>query len=608
MAARVCVLIGELLMKLKKLIFISSFALLTSPASYAETNTSLSPVVVTATRTAETGDETISPMVVISREEIERHAGANIEDIIRMETGIEISRNGGQGQTTSIFIRGTDSNHTLVMIDGVKMNPGTIGGASIQNISIDMIERIEIVKGPRSTLYGSDAIGGVINIITKRRDTDGDSYQVGISVGPYSTQKMNLSANNKQGDKAAGINFSATSSDGFSTKTTSTVERGFDNINLHVYGQKKMGDANVQVSHWQSEGTTEYLSFGLASIDQDYVNATTTVQLENQPTDTWSSTLKLSRIQDKIDQNQGADFANTSRYTLDWQNDTQLNDNNLLSAGLYISEEATTASSFGTNFDIDTSINALFLQNIFNAKQHKLISGVRFTDHETFGNETTWNIEYGYTVDKNLRFSVASNTGFRAPDSSDRFGFGGTPNLLPEVSKNIEFGIRYRPAKNHSISFDVYKNKITNLIEYDTGTSTNQNIGLAEITGNELAYKYSGEHWRVKASGIEQAPENALTNAPLLRRAKHTYSLSLGYTTTDFDINVNTYYSGKRQDFGPVTLDEYTLVQLSAQYRVSDSLNINMRIENLTDENYFLANGFNTHDRGVYLELNYKID
>ena len=137
------------------------------------------PIIVTATRTAQTADETISPVIVISRENLETQTGAEIADILHHYAGIDIGRNGGPGQQTSIFIRGANSNHTLVMIDGININPD-IGNAPLQNIRLDMIERIEIIKGPRSTLYGSQAIGGVINIIT-RKAKEGSHYEVHAS-------------------------------------------------------------------------------------------------------------------------------------------------------------------------------------------------------------------------------------------------------------------------------------------------------------------------------------------------------------------------------------------------------------------------------------------
>ena len=139
-------------------------------ACFADDKARHQQIVVTATREKQDLERTMAPVLVIDRDEIELSLARDLADLLRFHAGLEISRNGGTGQTTSLFVRGTDSNHVLVMIDGIKINPGTIGGAAIQNIRPDMIQRIEVVKGPRSSLYGSDAIGGVINVITRKAD------------------------------------------------------------------------------------------------------------------------------------------------------------------------------------------------------------------------------------------------------------------------------------------------------------------------------------------------------------------------------------------------------------------------------------------------------
>jgi len=175
------------------------------------------PVIVTATRTPQIADASVAPVIVISRQELQQNPDADIADILQMYAGIEIGRNGGPGQTASFFIRGTNSNQTLVMINGVKINPGTIGNAALQNINLSMIDHIEVVLGPHSTLYGSEAIGGVINIITKQRKKDGTDFNVGVSGGSYNTRSIRLGADNRTGDRSAGIQISGTRSDGFPT-------------------------------------------------------------------------------------------------------------------------------------------------------------------------------------------------------------------------------------------------------------------------------------------------------------------------------------------------------------------------------------------------------
>jgi vitamin B12 transporter len=568
------------------------------------------PVIVTATRTVQLADESVAPVIVIDNKTLKENPGADIADILRMYTGIEISRNGGPGQTTTMFIRGADSNQTLVMIDGVKINPGTIGGAALQNIDLSMVDHIEVVKGPRSTLYGSEAIGGVINIITKRRSTEGSDYNIAQSAGSYGTYETRVSAYNKTSDAGAGVEASYARSDGFPTLASSSIDSGYNNLNLHVYGSKRVGDTNYDISHWQSSGNTQYLDFLAAPLDQDFENATTTVTAKTSMSANWLSTLKLSNITDKIDQNQSSDFTHTSRYAIDWQNDVQWNTQNLLSTGLYRSQQATSALIYGSGFDVDTYVNAVYVQNIRTTGLTTLVSGLRYTDNQTYGDQTTWNLEYGINLSKALRLTLASNSGFRAPDSTDLYGYGGNPNLQAETSQNAEVGLRYQFSASQRMTLNVFRNKITNLIEYNTTTSMVENIGQATITGSELVYDFAREHWSVRASAQVQDPHDDSNDSQLLRRTEHAYSGIVKYHGANYSLGVQAYYSGTRPDLDfntgtPVVLAAYTLVNLTAEYRLSPNLSANLRIENLGNTYYQLADGYNTPDRSAYAELRY---
>lgn len=567
------------------------------------------PVIVTATRTAQIADESVAPVIVIDQQTLQQNPGADIADILSMYAGIEISRNGGPSQTTSMFIRGAESNQTLVMIDGVKINPGTIGGAALQNIDLSMIDHIEVVKGPRSTLYGSEAIGGVINIITKHRKTDGSDYSAAVSGGSYGTKGLRLGAHNHTGDRGAGIEASYVKSDGFPTKAVSSIDRGYDNLNLHVYGSKHLGDTDYTVSHWQSSGNTEYLDFSNLPVDQDFQNTTTAITAKTAVGASWISTLKLSHISDKIDQNQSSDFAHTSRYAIDWQNDVQWHPQNLLTLGVYRSQENTIASVYGTAFDVDTYVNAAFVQNVRTTRATTLITGLRYTQHETFGNHTTWNFEYGVNLGSAFRLTLASNSGFRAPDSTDRYSSVGNPNLKPETSQNSEIGLRYAPSKTQRISLNVYRNKITDLIDYDSTTMKYENFAQSTITGSELVYEFIGQHWSARASASVQNPHNDIKDNQLPRRSEHGYGLTLKYRGNNFDVGLDTHYSGNRPDsnYNSYILDPYTLVNLNGDYRFSKNLSLNLRIENLTDEDYQLAYGYNTPGRSAYAELRFAM-
>ncbi len=229
----------------------------------------LQQIVVTATREKQSLASTLAPVLVIDRDEIELSQARDLADLLRFHAGLEISRNGGAGQTTSVFVRGTDSNHVLVMIDGVKINPGTIGGAAIQNIRPEMIQRIEVVKGPRSSLYGSDAIGGVINVITRKAD---GQVEFTAGAGRYGTFDRSATVSWQDDGNALYASLSRFNTDGFPVKTGSSVDRGYDNNRARLKANTRLGNMNLEFSFWRASGTSEYLDFFAMPLSQDYRN------------------------------------------------------------------------------------------------------------------------------------------------------------------------------------------------------------------------------------------------------------------------------------------------------------------------------------------------
>lgn len=584
-------------------------ALVSVPAVQAEED----PIIVTATRTAEIADETLSPVIIIDGETLKNQPGAEITDILHRYPGIDISRNGGPGQTPSIFIRGAESDHTLVMLNGVTINPGTIGNAAIQNIPLEMIEKIEIVKGPRSTLYGSDAIGGVINIITRKQHKEGSHYEATIGGGSYGTASAGFSARHNSGDRAAGITVNARQSDGFPTQTSQTVDRGFDNLSVNLYGQKQLGGTKATIEHWQAEGTTEYYDAYSTptNVDQDFSNTTTSLKLENNPLENWVSKLKFAYMNDNIEQNQDNDFTRTQRRSLDWQNDIQVGKAQLFTAGLYFSDENTDSLSSGTEFHADTDVSALFIQDQVALDKHQLVAGARYTDHETYEDHTTWNLEYGFQATSRLKLTAAVSTAFRSPSATDLYGYGGNTDLKPEESTNKEVGIRYVIQK-HSVQLNAFDNQIDNLVDYydPDGYSgptpgTNQNIDKVRIKGVEASYEYKAKHWLLSISAIDQNPRDLSDGSLLLKRPEQKYNISVAQFGSKHRLQLDATYVGDRKAYGGATMEAYTLVGLSGNYQLTESLTVTGRVENLTDEDYEVADGYNTPERSYYMDLRY---
>ncbi|MGD9408109.1 MAG: TonB-dependent receptor, partial [Gammaproteobacteria bacterium] len=462
-----------------------------APASVLGASADLPPLVITATRTGVSEDRVIAPVTIIDREELDRSLSPDVADLLRFQGGIEISRNGGPGQVTSVFIRGAESDHTLVLIDGVRMNSGTAGVAAIQNVSPDLIERIEIVKGPRSSLYGSEAVGGVINIIT-RSDQDTARVRGEIGGGRYDTRHASGGVNLTGSAGSAGLSVSWYDTDGFPTRDASESEAGYDNLGFDAWARTDLGPVTVDIGHWQARGTTEYSDFFLTPVDQDYTNEVSRIQLGARPMSSWRSTLSLDRVVDEIQQGSGAvdpaDFTRTERYTADWQNALSGPAGLQLVAGIYVARETTSGQIFGSRLeerpgsgDVKIDVDAAYLETTFSGGRHEALLAARHTDHQIFGGQNSWNMEYGMDLTGTLRFTVGAGRAFRAPTSLELYGYGGNPGLDPEVSRNVDISLTKRVGSRHEFRAGAFRNRIDDLIEFvftdpDSFTGENRNV------------------------------------------------------------------------------------------------------------------------------------
>jgi vitamin B12 transporter len=559
-------------------------------------------IIVTATRTEIPLSDAIVPVTVISREDIELSLASDLAELLRFQAGIDIGRNGGPGQATSVFMRGTESNHTLVLIDGVRMNPGTLGGGAVQHIAPEMIERIEIVKGARSALFGTDAIGGVINIITRRAESA--YFETGLGAGSFDSRSGVISGGNRSENSDFSVSVSYQDTDGFAPRTDSDIERGYDNLSFNLYGARRIGDSELSVRHWQTEGTVEYLDFFLSPVDQDFTNSTTAVQLDNAIGQSGSSKLIAAFMQDDIAQNQSEDFVTSDRISLDWQYSHTFLEHTL-TGGLFFVDETASSLSFGSGFDEDTEVRAVFVQDQWTRDRHKAFVALRLTDHETFGNHTTWNAEYAFALNENWTLNAGLGHAFRAPDATDRFGFGGNPSLDPERADEAQLGLRFAPGNGHRVDLEFYANDVDDLIEFDLQTFTLRNIARAEIRGAQLAWEYRAENFTVHAELTRQRAEDGDTGARLLRRAEESGSLTYTQNLGAHRVGLSLFASGDREDFGGVRLDGYLLANLTAQFRLGNALALHARVENLLDTEYQTADGFRMQERSGFVELKY---
>jgi vitamin B12 transporter len=329
-----------------------------------------------------------------------------------------------------------------------------------------------------------------------------------------------------------------------------------------------------------------------------------------------------SRYEDHIDQNQSQDYLRTVRNSVGGQFDWQATERHALGAGILLSREDAESESFGEPMQADTDVINLYVQDAFASGPHRALVALGYTDHETAGNAVTGNLEYGYSFAQGTQIYGLAGSGFRAPDATDRYGVGGNPELEPERSRNFEVGVRQRLDGGHTLSLAAFRTDIDELIEFVTlcngpGDPTadctgfsgeNRNVERARIEGIEASWEYDAAPWLIRVEAILQDPRNLTTDERLWRRAEQSATASVQRSFGPVDLGLDVLFAGDREDFGvpdPVTLDGYVLANLTARWQLTRSLALTGRIENLLDEEYELADGFNTPDRGLYVALRY---
>lgn len=571
----------------------------------------LDPVVVTATGNPTPVAEVLAPLLVISRAEIEQAQAGDLAELLRFFAGIELGRNGGPGSTTSVFIRGGESNHTLILIDGVRVNPATSGGAALQNIAPDSIERIEVVKGPRATLYGSDAIGGVINVIT-RGGAQGSGVNARLRGGSDDTFDGSIGGRYAGERGSVSLLVQHEDTDGFPALRGFSDDTGYKRTSVNADGSLKLGKATIGARLWDASGEVEYYgydaNFNRAVVSQDYRNQVAAIDATLPIGDSLSATVRASRMQDTVEQNQSDDEVGTVRTganaALVWSLANQR-----VTGGASFIHEKVEALSFGSPIDQGRDISSVQLQDELHYGRHRAVVGGSFSDYQGFGSRFDGTFDYGFDLSDATRLVASAATGFRAPDATDRYGYGGNPDLDPEKARNYELGLQQRFGAHQRADLRVFRSDVDNLINTLCDADFNctaVNVDQYRNTGVEISYHLNWNHWSATLTGLTQDPEDRSTGEQLLRRAKNSVALKVARDFGIYNAGVDVLGSGQRKDFGGVVLGGYTLFNLTGGVRLGEHAALRLRVENLLDKDYQTADGYNQQDRSYYATVSYS--
>ena len=539
----------------------------------------------------------------------------DLTSLLKNNLAIDVSNNGGMGQLSSIFLRGSNSNHTLVKINGIKINPSTAGGASVYNLDTQLINTVEIGYGPLSAIHGSNAIGGVIDISTKSQSKSVKTA-LGLSLGPDEFRKYIFKTNQEISDKIF-FNISASNSktDGFPSLSNSDLDRGYENKTIISNIEFNSEFTNIELSSWSAEGDIEYLVFG-SPTSQEYKNSAYGLEISNNFERLFFYEFNLSTSQDLIRQNDLnflglIDITNTKREFVEFiLSEFQVFGEEDLAFGINKEKENIDYSSYGTLYKKEINTKSIFASSSFEFQKNSFFSSVRSSNHDIYDNNLSWNVEGLRDLNSKWKMGLSRGSSFRSPVSSELYGFGGNIFLEPEINSSSEINIK-RIRENSRLNISVFKNNVTNLIDFDYQDYVLKNITQTTNEGLEIRYKLLGNDWDINFTFRAQDPKDN-QGKQLLRRSKKSASFSLTKNINGFTTSFNFSAFGKRKDFGDIRLPGYGLSNLSTSWVINKKLKFSLKLENVFDKDYFTAatsNAFYLNQgRSVWMRLNYEFE
>ena len=583
----------------------------------------LQPLIVTSGRHAEPVQQATAATTVFTRKDIERLQVRSVAELLERVPGVSVSRTGGAGSQTGLFMRGTSTAQTLVLVDGQRIAAASSGTSSLEFLSPEQIERVEVVRGARSALYGSDAIGGVVQIFTRQGSGDGLKPYVRLGAGSNQTfeRSLGLSGGNGQTrfnlgaalDETQGIdatrdNFGANGDDdAYRNKSLSlNVSHRFnDDLKIGFSALDQRGQAEFEDIFSTSLPTTDFQLSSLSS----YIDANLSK--------VWNSRLEIGHSEDKRDtgndQPQASADAfysfNTYRDSINWVNTVALNERHQVLLGADWYEDRVTGSE---TFTEDSRWNqAAFIQHRYSAEDFSTELGLRHDKNQQFGSENSWNaaLTVPFNADNDLILSYSE--GFRAPTFNDLyypdFCFSGfcfpsaNPDLKPETSKSYEAQWRSRYSETGALELSLYRIDLQDAIVLDQNFIP-QNVQTARINGFEAALKQELFGWQSSLALALIDPRDRDTGHTLARRAKRTLSLDLDRQFGKFAVGTSWRAVSGRYDDADNTreLGGYGLLSLRGTWQASEEVAFDLKLNNLFDKDYAEATYSTTNGRFGY--------
>ncbi|WP_411833240.1 TonB-dependent vitamin B12 receptor [Pseudoxanthomonas mexicana] len=603
-------------------------ALPAAAAAQSSSTTELDEIVVTGTRTEVALRDSLVPAQVIGREEIERSQARSLVELLKGRAGVNVVNQGGMGKLTTINLRGAESDHVLVLVDGVRIGSTSAALAAFQDLPVDLIDRIEIVRGPRSSLYGSEAIGGVIQIFT-RRDDGKLRPHLRVGAGSHNLREASagLGGGGERGWFGADVSYQRT--DGINAcRGSGTLFQGcfadepdrdgYRNRSASLRGGVNLGDTvKLEGSALHASAFNEYDGSVFGGNEADNIQQVAGGKLTWTPGDRVTVTAQAGRAYDKSD-NYFTDHVaprshvsrfNTRRDNASLQADLLAAEGHLLTFGVDWIDDRLDSSTAYTVADRENL--ALFAEYQGRVGAHRFQASLRNDDNEQFGNHSTGSLGWGYDFGDALRFNLSYATGFRAPSFNELyFPFSGNPNLGPEESRSLNAGLIY-DAGHGRWTLNAYQTDIDDMIGYDSSFNLVQ-AEEARIRGAELTFDTTLAGWDLSTQISHADPRNRSAGANydhlLPRRVRNSARIDADRAFGDFRLGLTAHGAGSRHDNAANTLRVagYGTLDLRAEYAFHRDWSLQARVGNVFDRQYETIAWYNQPGREYGLSLRYQ--
>ena len=584
--------------------------------------TTLDPVVVTAARMSQPIADVLADVTVIRADEILRSGVQSLAELLQRQPGVEIVQNGGPGSVSGALLRGANRGQTLVLIDGLRAGSSSSGSTTLEAIPLDQIDRIEILRGPASSLYGADAIGGVIQVFTKRPQGTALTPNFSAGYGTYNTGTVSAGLAGTSGPVRYALQVGGRTSDGFNAIVNP------DNYSFNP-DRDGLSTANLSANlvwTWASGQELSLQYFGNRLNSQFDGGAPyfddrtiTTVQTwsassRNRVNDVWTSLLTAGQGSDNSESqtSYGNSMFKTTQRQYFWQNDFTLPMGALGVIFERREEHLATDADFATTQRDTNSATGVYQLRV---DAFSLQANLRRDDSNQYGGKTTGGIALGYKLSPSWRVTAGYSTGFKAPSFNDLYYPGlSNPGLVPETSRNVEVGA-YWTAAAGELRWEAraigYHNQVSQLIVFECDASFNcapQNVDRATLEGATLGLDLTWRDTRVTASIDLQNPTDDATGRLLPRRARTHGAVQVLQQAGPVQLGLEFVASSLRYDDAAdtVKMGGYGIVNLTVEWPFTKGLTLLLRGNNVFNKNYQLAADFATGGSTVYASLRWQ--